>query len=36
VAAAFYQFAVIGLRLYFPFGVVALLAASAWFARRAR
>ena len=36
VAAAAYQFAVLGLRLYSPFGFVALLAASAWFARRAR
>ncbi len=36
VAAAIDQFAVLGLRLYSPFGFVALLAASAWFARRAR
>ena len=36
VLAALYQFAVLGLRLYFPIGFVALLAASAWFARRAR
>ena len=36
VAAAVYQFAVLGLRLYSPLGFVALLAASAWFARRAR
>lgn len=36
VAAAFYQFAVLGLRLYFPYGFFALLAASFWFARRAR
>lgn len=36
VAAALYQFAVLGLRLYFPIGFVALLAVSAWFARRAR
>ncbi len=33
VAAAFYQFAVLGLRLFFPFGFVALLLASIWFAR---
>lgn len=36
VLSALYQFAVLGLRLYFPIGFVALLAASAWFARRAR
>jgi hypothetical protein len=36
VAVALYQFAVLGLRLYFPVGFVALLAVSLWFARRAR
>ena len=34
LAAALYQFAVLGLRLYFPLGFVALLAASLAFARR--
>lgn len=36
VVVAQYQFAVLGLRLYFPFGFLALLAASLWFVRRAR
>lgn len=36
VAGALYQFAVIGLRLYFPVGFAALFAASLWFALRAR
>ena len=36
VAAAFYQFAALGLRLYFPIGFVALLAVSIWFARTVR
>lgn len=36
VAAALYQFAVLGLRLFFPLGFVALLVGSFWFARRAR
>ncbi len=36
LAAAFYQFAALGMRLYFPFGFVALLAASLWFARHQR
>ena len=36
LAAAAYQFAVLGLRLYFPLGFVALLAVSLWFARRPR
>ena len=36
IAAALYQFAVLGLRLFFPVGFVALLVASFWFARRAR
>jgi hypothetical protein len=36
VAAALYQFAVLGLRLFFPLGFVALLVASFWFARRPR
>lgn len=35
-AAALYQFAVLGLRLFFPFGFAALLVASLWFARRMR
>ena len=35
-AAALYQFAVLGLRLFFPLGFAALLVASFWFARRAR
>lgn len=30
------QFAVLGLRLYFPFGFVALLLVSLWFARKPR
>ena len=34
--SALYQFAVIGLRLYFPLGFIGLFAASAWFAARAR
>ncbi len=34
--AALYQFAVLGLRLYFPVGFLALLALSGWFARHAR
>lgn len=33
-AAAMYQFAVLGLRLYFPIGVAALIGASLWFARQ--
>lgn len=33
---ALYQFAVLGIRLYFPVGFVALAAASFWFARRSR
>jgi len=36
MAAAAYQFGVLGLRLYFPFGFIALLAASLWFARQPR
>lgn len=36
VAVALYQFAVLGIRLYFPFGIVALFTASLWFARAAR
>jgi hypothetical protein len=35
-AAALYQFAVLGLRLFFPVGFAALLVVSYWFARRAR
>lgn len=33
---ALYQFAVLGLRLYFPVGFVALFAAALWFAARSR
>lgn len=33
---ALYQFAVLGIRLYFPYGFVALIAAALWFARRSR
>lgn len=33
---AFGQFAVLGLRLYFPFGFVALILLSLWFARKPR
>jgi hypothetical protein len=33
---SFYQFAVLGLRLFFPLGFVALFAASLWFARLPR
>jgi hypothetical protein len=33
-ASAIYQFLVAGLRLYVPFGVFALIAASAWIARQ--
>lgn len=36
IAAALYQFAVLGLRLFFPIGFAALLVASFWFARRPR
>lgn len=36
IAAALYQFAVLGLRLFFPVGFIALIAASVWFARQAR
>ena len=36
IAAALYQFAVLGLRLFFPLGFVTLLVASFWFARRPR
>lgn len=36
VAAALYQFAVLGLRLYFPLGLAALFAVSLWFANRSR
>ena len=35
-AAAFYQFAALGLRLYFPIGFVALTIVSIWFARSVR
>ncbi|TIW94600.1 MAG: hypothetical protein E5V59_13435 [Mesorhizobium sp.] len=33
---ALYQFVVLGIRLYFPLGFVALFAASLWFARQRR
>jgi len=33
---ALYQFVVLGIRLYFPLGFMALTAASVWFARRRR
>lgn len=36
VATAFYQFIVLGIRLYFPFGFIALTVASVWFARQQR
>jgi len=36
IGGALYQFAVLGLRLFFPIGFAALLLASFWFARRAR
>jgi hypothetical protein len=35
-AAAVIQFAVLGVRLFFPAGFIALFVASLWFARRAR
>ncbi|TPN88614.1 hypothetical protein FJ987_25655 [Mesorhizobium sp. CU2] len=34
VLTALYQFVVLGVRLYFPLGFAALIAASIWFARR--
>jgi hypothetical protein len=36
VLTALYQFAVLGVRLYFPLGFAALVAASVWFARQRR
>jgi hypothetical protein len=33
---ALYQFVVLGIRLYFPLGFIALIAASVWFARQQR
>jgi hypothetical protein len=33
---ALYQFVVLGIRLYFPLGFIALTAASIWFARQRR
>jgi hypothetical protein len=36
IAAGAVQFLVLGVRLYFPFGFIALLAFSLWFARQAR
>jgi hypothetical protein len=35
-AASLVQFAVLGIRLYFPIGFIALFAASLWFARQPR
>lgn len=36
MAVASYQFVVLGIRLYFPLGFIALFAASLWFARQRR
>lgn len=36
IAASIYQFAVLGLRLYFPIGLIALFAVSFWHAKRSR
>ncbi|BAV44962.1 hypothetical protein MLTONO_0059 [Mesorhizobium loti] len=36
MAVASYQFVVLGIRLYFPLGFVALFAVSLWFARQRR
>ncbi|BCG88823.1 hypothetical protein MesoLj113c_49330 [Mesorhizobium sp. 113-3-9] len=36
MAVALYQFVVLGIRLYFPLGFIALFAASLWFARQRR
>ena len=36
MAVASYQFVVLGIRLYFPLGFIALFAASLWFARQQR
>lgn len=36
MVTALYQFVVLGIRLYFPLGFIALFAASIWFARRQR
>ncbi|MFC6487632.1 hypothetical protein, partial [Nitratireductor sp. GCM10026969] len=36
VLVGLYEFAVIGVRLYFPYGLAALLAFSLWFALRPR
>ncbi|RUW22679.1 hypothetical protein EOA34_20760, partial [Mesorhizobium sp. M4B.F.Ca.ET.013.02.1.1] len=33
---ALYQFVVLGIRLYFPLGFIALVAAGIWFARQRR
>lgn len=35
-AASLYQFAVLGMRLYFPVGLIALFGAGLWFARQPR
>lgn len=35
-AGAFYQFAILGIRFYFPLGFVALFAAALWFVRQPR
>ncbi len=34
IAAALYQFAVLGMRLFFPVGLIALFAVSYWYANR--
>jgi len=36
IAVALYQFAVLGLRLFFPVGFIALILAALWFARQPR
>ncbi|MGX7872558.1 hypothetical protein ACVDG5_006595 [Mesorhizobium sp. ORM6] len=36
MAVALYQLMVLGIRLYFPLGLIALFAASLWFARQRR
>jgi len=36
MAVASYQFVVLGIRLYFPLGFIALFAASLWFAQQQR
>ncbi|SIT52706.1 conserved hypothetical protein [Mesorhizobium prunaredense] len=36
MATALYQFIVLGIRLYFPLGFIALALAKIWFARQQR